>query len=436
MLSEFNSYIYLTVASTTLWAVVLYVPKTDQMSSQRRWQPVRLAFVGLVLMLLCYVPFLLAPSHMAITQRTYLCATPGAAMFWVAMIMQFWYFSKPMARSITFILILFGLGAQLFQFNHYVTLADRQRTYLRNIVENFDGGSGSETLVVLDESNELGDTWMLLPDGLMYALSYIYGHPIARVEICHIPSNEWKRPGALARNGVCIDTKDEWILRYPSSVNGPDYTHPAVPDDVKITKKTIVTLVIHPDGSVSQSPALNEYRGLLTTSNDTVALRYRGFLFTNHKSTKFNLFKEQARSNSYRWDFGDWWSLDLPIRGSGWRPAEWAVNSFDHQAQAWKTTEKSSLFFDLTPAPNPYLLQGRFSTFLNDSIKNSLQIRLNHHDLAFKWISPTVFEAVIPKGVLKSSSNEIEFNTSVDSNYFGLSAALDYFKITPINHTK
>ena len=47
------------------------------------------------------------------------------------------------------------------------------------------------------------------------------------------------------------------------------------------------------------------------------------------------------------WSFGDIWSLELPIRGSGWREAEWNVEYLERSAASWKVESEATILFDL-----------------------------------------------------------------------------------------
>ena len=267
---------------------------------------------------------------------------------------------------------------------------------------------------------------------LSNALSYLYDRPVSSVssiEVCHIPSGEWQRSGALGRKGTCVEEEHDWVFRYPEAVSGPGYVPAPLAKDMRVAKSQIVTITINPDGSVSSNPMLEDYRKNLLNGETTVALRYRGVLAKRPWSFNPIMFEDQKTQDGYRWDFGDWWSLELPTRGSGWREAEWKVNSFHHQASAWKTQEKSSLYFDFLSTSKYYLLRGKFDIMVNDAIRSSLKIRINNKELTYRWISDGKFEAEIPLGVMINGINEIEFNSSVDPKYYGLSARLDWFEI-------
>lgn len=441
--TEFSSYAYLSLASLACAGLIQFrgkifpgIDSQDSRSFPLGWQPVlRLGMAGVLLLLLGYAPYLVSGAHMAISQRTFLFATPGAALVWLALLIMLARFSKWVAGMAAFGLLLLGFGAQLFQFHHYVQLAATQRTLLRSIVENFDGNLGSKTLVILDASNRLSHTWML-QNNLRWALSYLYKRPIKSVEICLMPGGGWQRLDAqgqrldaLARLGNCIESKDHWTFQAARPVAGPGLTLPAPSPDLTIAKDDVVSLTINANGSISRDPVLNTYRESLERGTDDAALSYRHVLARTPWPFSFRQFQNEEIRDRYRWDFGKWWSLEVPTRGSGWREAEWQINHFRHQATAWKSQERATLLFDFTPTDKIYRVEGLFDVIISQPIKDSIRIRLNGHDLAHRWGDGSRFEASIPAGILISGPNTIEFYSATDPDLYGLSARLDWFEV-------
>lgn len=191
----------------------------------------------------------------------------------------------------------------------------------------------------------------------------------------------------------------------------------------------MVSLSINNDGSISRDPALNAYKASLEHGTDDAALRYRRILAGNSWALDVQLFPTHEGQHRYRWDFGKWWSLELPTRGSGWREAEWQINRFRHQASAWKSQERSTLLFDFSPTDKTYRVEGQFDVIINQAIRDSLRIRLNGRNLTHRWGDDGRFEAGIPAGILTSGPNTIEFNSAVAPDYYGLSARLDWFEV-------
>lgn len=436
--TEFSSYAYISFASLACAGLIQFRGKIfpyhysqDSRSVPLGWQPLlRMGMAGVLLLLLGYTPYLFSNAHLAISQRTFLFATPGAALMWLALLIMLSKLAKWVAGMAAFGLLIWGFGAQLFQFNHYVQIAATQRTLLRSIVENFDGNLGSKTLVILDASNRLTHTWMLR-DNLHWALSYLYRRPFKPVEICLMPSGGWQRLDELARMGRCVESKDHWTFQTAGPVTGPDLTLPAPRPDLTIAKDEVVSLTFNADGSISQEPGLNAYRERLQLGKDDAALRYRRILAGKHWSLGLKQFQAEEVQERYRWDFGKWWSLELPTRGSGWREAEWQINHFSHKALAWKTQERSTLLFDFAPTDKTYRIEGQFDIIINQKVKDSLRIRLNGRNLTHRWGDGGRFEASIPADILISRSNTIEFNSAVAPDYYGLSARLDWFEIRP-----
>lgn len=394
--------------------------------------PVRLGFSGLILLLLGYSPFLLSPSHQVISQRTFLWASLGAAMIWVSVLIVLASYSRLVAALMALLLIFFGFGAQVFQFHHYVNLSEKQHGVLKRVVENFDGNLGDKTLLLLDESSQLGHTWMLTSGTLSAALSYIYGKPISSIVVCHMPSREWQKSDSLARKGTCIEEKDEWVFRSPGSIAGSDLTHVPGTQDLRVSKSQIVSLSIKPDVRLSLEPALLKHRDDLLKGSSLVGYRYRNILTEKQPFLPVLGFEDQKIQDRYRWSFGDWWSLELPQHGSGWREAEWSVQSFEHVSSAWKTQENASLFFRLPPASSHYALRGYFSAIVSSDIRDSLRISVNGNNVDYRWVSDGGFEAEMPPDYLSKDINKIEFNSKIDSNYYDLSLKLDWFEVEGI----
>lgn len=437
--TEFDSYIYLTSMAIVIGVVVLFIindktrNKISSTSENARFLPLRLMFAGLLLLLLGYSSYLVSFSYLITSQRTFLCATPGAAMVCIALLMMLARYSMVLSNFVTAMLIFFGLGAQLFQFHYYVQLSQSQRILLKSIVENFDGNLGNKTLILLDKSNQLNRTWMFLVPNLYGALDYLYGKPIKNFEVCYMPSREWQHGDSTRRMGTCIEGKHEWIFHSANVVTGPGNFSTKATKDQKISKDRSIVISIS-DNPTSLNTVQNSYKESLLKDNTDVARRYRGVLEKKNWWPDFQIFKDQKIQDHYQWYFGKWWSLDLPIHGSGWHEAEWEVSWLKHKARAWKMQEKSSLYFNLAPISRDYVLRGEFYDILNEAIKKSIKIRLNDHDIAYQWVGDKKFKAVIPAQVLLSGTNKIEFNSKIDPTFFGLSASLIWFEVKKSNN--
>jgi len=423
---SFIGYLYVAGVTALILSAMFYFIKKYHLNedSIKKAQITRLAVVSLILVMLGYSPYLLSLSHQLINQRTYLFATLGATFFWGAILLGIAQWKKIIAMGIASIFIFFGLASQLFQFHHYVQLSETQRSLLRNIVANYDGIKHPSNLILLDESMKLGHTWMLIEGDLEGALTYFYGRNELPIEVCQMPGREWRSTDAWGREGLCVENKNEWVFRKAAT------TLPAIEKKLSSTETTI--LKINVDGSINNDIALTNYREDLLNGDNDLAKRYRNILISSNWTNHFNKLWAAHAKDSVKWSFGDWWSLELPITGSGWREAEWDVGKLYHHAAAWKSQENASLLFNFSPQNKPYLLRGKFDVILNEPIRKSIKLTINQHNISYDWVGQNEFQAQIPWDFLITGINNINFYSDVDHNYYDLSIKLASFEISPV----
>ncbi|RON53523.1 hypothetical protein [Pseudomonas frederiksbergensis] len=432
--SEISSYWYLAIATTVLLAPIFFVAwksKTAilQRAENREWaMPIRLAIVGLVLICLGYLPFIFNLAYMTVSQRTFLHAAPGATLFFVALFLILDRYSKMACTALAALLIFTGLAAQLYQFQHYVEISKRQQLVLKDIVHNFDGNALNKTLVILDYSNELNHDWMFLNPNLAATLFYLYGKPADTLEVCYMPSHEWQQADSLMRKGTCEETAEGWTFNYPTPVSGPGVELTTQQPSKKLLKADVITVAVGKGETPTTSPELETYRRDLASNTLPMSARIQGITETAPWLDFFK-FRHQEHSDEYFWGFGNWWSLDAPIAGSGWRNTEWESSRLSHTSSAWKNAPRASLNFDLTPTPGAYVISGLFNVFANEKIRGEMQVMVNGSLIPVQWSPDGGFSGSVNPEILKSGANVIEFVSGVADNYYGLSARLDWVKI-------
>ncbi len=390
----------------------------------------RMAVMGVVLIALGYAPYMFSNSHLQISQRTFLFASFGAALVVLVLVIGLGMLLRPLAGVVALWLLSCGAASQLFQFHHYIDIAEAQRKVLRTIVENYDADKqGERSLVILDHSNQLSHVWMLR-DNLVHALTYLYGKPVTAPEICLMPGGYWQRNDSLNRPGRCLEGTDEWTFTYADPLPGMP---PTGSKPFARSKSLVVSLVIDADGRAAPDPALDDHRRGLAEADTPAARRYRNILRQPPVGggDRLGLFKPSGATTSYRWDFGTWWSLEKPTRGSGWHEAEWMRRRLRYDAAAWKSQEQSRLLFPLESVDKPYVLSGRFDLILSPAIQNSLRVQINGADLPITWGPDLRFVALVPQGTLRTGINTIEFDSSIDPTTSGLSARLSEFEVRP-----
>lgn len=437
---EYTNYAYfgcavLGIVVVAFFAVRLarsrYPGESGEISPWR--MPMRLLLAGLVLMLAGYAPFLTSPYHVVVSQRTFLWATPGAAMAWVGVLMMVWRLARAPAIVGVCLLVALGFGAQLFQFHHYAELMQRQRAVLRGLVESSDVQPG-KPVVVLDGSSQIGHSWFFVNgDMVRNALNYLYGRSVGAVEVCRTPSMEWVRSDQFGRRGKCVEDATGWSFDFPHAVSGPGLPTSVVEPSRHFASDNVTVIGVRADGTPTASPEVQaERRRALQTGDDIVARRYRGVLAPRSSDRFGPMFRDESVGNSYRWSFGDWWNLDLPTRGSGWREVEWTVNGLVQHSAAWMVSSTANVLFELSPTAGNYRVHGAFVQFASDAVRNGMSLQMNGRPLAMRWVSATHFEADVPSDALTQGTNRIGFVTQVDDKYFGLGGQLDWFDVAPV----
>jgi hypothetical protein len=427
---EFSSYWYAISVTLIIFAALLLLShhkKTETIELNiSAIVSIRLLIAGIILILLGYAPFLLSTSHQAISQRTFLFATPGGVFVTLATLIGVSKASKNVAALCVALFVFIGLSGQLYQFHHYVKISDRQRNILKYIVDHFDGKTDNKTLVIVDKTNQLNNTWMFINENLQATLNYIYGHPFNSLEVCREDGSEWQHTDSVGRKGICEETASEWIFHYPTSISGPAFEPTQSLEDKKLGKSETVSVVVNPDGDSKINPGRQE---MLRIDQGRTGEIYRGFIDKPDYQNHWIGFVDQESTEHYFWGFGDWWSMELPIAGSGWREAEWTVNKFKHNASAWKTSKQAFLDFKFSPVSEHYQLHGIFDVIVNPAIKKSMRIEINGINIPFEWREDNSFQAQLDKSQLRDEKNTLTFITDVDDKYFGFAGRLDWLEI-------
>lgn len=426
--SEIGSYWYLGVATVTLLGLIAVLARSLQTQAlseaevQLKWQLTgRVIAVGLMLVCLGYLPFIFNPAHMAVSQRTFLYTAPGAILVLLAVLQVLYRYSKISTGIFAAVFIFTGLGAQLFQFQHYIDISKRQQSILDDIAHNFDGNALNQTVLILDYSNELNHDWMFLNPDLSALLFHLYGKPVDALEVCYMPSHEWQQTDPLQRKGTCEETPEGWTLNYPAPFGSQ------APVSKKLAEAQVITVEVGNGLTMPASAELQAWREQLASNTSVTGIRLRGITET-HPWFAFFKFRNRA-DDEYYWDFGRWWSMAPPITGSGWRKTEWRTRRTAHIASAWINAPQASLVFDLVPKPDRYSISGFFSAFANTNIRSEMEIRVNGYPVTLQWKENGEFNGHVPQSALKTGRNIIEFVSSVDPVQGGISARLDWIKV-------
>ena len=394
-------------------------------------KPPKLILVGIALILFSYLPFAISNSFWNTSQRTYLYATPGASLCTIGFLIWLKKKSDYTGLIALHIVIYSGFAAQLNQFNHYIKISTTQKNLLKTMVENFDGNSDAKSLIIFDESNKLSNLW-LLRENLNHALGYFYKKNFPPIQICTLPGMEWQKLNSQFRVGKC-NISDETIVFKEAPLFNPDGSIKNISSrDLVIPKNASLVLKIQPDGNISPNPNRDEYFSTLNFSDSDQAKRYRNILKETSnpgKQPRFSIFLPSSPSDRVHWDFGRWWSMDIPIIGSGWNDPIWKF--FFHKTVIWKNQEVSRLLFEMNPSNTNYLIRGKINDFLDEEVKASMEIRINKTKVIFTHQKNGFFEGQVLPESLVNGTNTVEFYSKMGIKDPNLSFSLDWLEIIP-----
>jgi len=434
---EFRNYVYVVVTGVVI-ALVLGLPRrvvetassVTADESGRRWLCARAVAIGLIMTAFGYLPFLSSPAHMAISQRTFLFAAFGAALTTVALLAlvfgqrrAWWSVGAGTA------LVTLGLGAQMFQFQHYQDISDTERSVLANVVTTVPSIGPGTNLIVLDESQRINGVWMLR-DNMLHALTYLYGAPVNLVQPCTLPGYHWQRLDMFSRPGRCVRVPGGWAFSDGPTVSAPGYDTREPQVKLEVADEDAIVVKVDKYGNVAPVPT---QLARLKRGEDVLSRRYANVLADRNWPLAIHQFRTQATSDTYRWDFGRWWSLEAPVHGRGWQDGQWSNDGkFKKVSSAWVNLPEASLIFDLVPRNRPYLVKGRIHAIAPGTDPKAVTLSVNGREPhALNWINDREFYLYVPAGELVKGQNEAVFHVPVDMKFYGVGIAMDWVRFTP-----
>lgn len=433
LIVEYTTYLYAAACTLLIGLLLALSSRTDrgttdaaQPRSAGTWLSARTVLIGLVMTALGYLPFLSSPSHLAISQRTFLFSTFGAALATVALLsLVFSGRSKRWSVAVGTALVALGLTTQMYQFHHYQQISDTERQVLAEVVTALPAIGPDTNVVILDGSQRINSSWMLR-DNMFKALTYLYGTPVNLVQICTTPGNAWQRMDRFSRPGRCVQIPGGWAFTDGPTASAPGFD--AREPELRLQVDDSDTAIVRIPAALHETPDAKHLGG-----DDTLARRYRGVVADRTWPFGFNQFQAQASSDSFRWDFARWWSLDVPAPGRGWRDDEWQSNGrFKKRSSAWVNLPEASLIFEMKPRNTPYLITGRSVGFAPGTDRNAIRVSINDaEEFPLSWTSDGDFHAVVPAGKLLEGRNELVLHVPVDMSYFAIGMSLDWIEVAP-----
>ncbi len=371
--------------------------------------------VSILITALGYSPYLVALSHILITQRTYLFAGVGGALVCTALIAilrtRFRWFGAGVGGG----LLLLGFAAQWTQFAHYKVISDQQKAILSGILEAAPRLDSQQNLLIIDHTGSLGSTWMLRGEILSSALTYLYGKK-TEVVICLEPGlvRSSFATDSVGRTGRCEEGQDAWQIGQ------------GAPGSFSLPKTHLVTLIIEQDGQVHPHTINTD----IPPATSSEQARWSKVLGCWPAKACRGESQRGPLPDHFEFDFGQWWSMEKPTPGVGWRDSQWMAPAWQPRSFAWINQPKSTLLFQLAPRPVPYLLHLGLAHIISEAAKERLKVYLNGHPIHHEWLDAMHAQAKINPSWLKEGVNELLFLTDVDPAQ-GVSLSVEYVKVEP-----
>ncbi|MDO0817729.1 hypothetical protein [Xanthomonas campestris] len=434
---EYRSRLYL-VASGTIIGVALWQCSKHRIdldatseSSAPKVSLYRIALVALILIALGYLPFAVSMPHLYTSQRTFLGATAGAALLTVSFFIAVSRRSSGVAIGLALLAITVAFAGQLFQFEHYRRLSQQQQTILNDVVRSVPPMSAHQTLLIIDEREELNDVWML-QDRLTRALTYLYDRPFNAPVICTAKGLVWQAAGADGRLGTCSATDNGWALFNAGAFDGAKATPARV-----LERSSTIVLTLRANGSTTTTVSaqnLADYRRQLINGHSALSERYRSVVARPSWPLHLVQFNEPTGGSTFNWQFGRWWGLDTPTRGAGWGVGGWTPSQRKlpvWYSIAWKIQPEATLEFELLPDARLYELSARIPYMVPPTTSSTIHINVNGHPIDLQWSDGQHVRAEVPAEALRVGVNVITFISPVTSTPPALSFQLDWITLQP-----
>jgi hypothetical protein len=312
-----------------------------------------------------YAPVLASVSHIAITQRTFLAATPGAAIACVALLALIGIVSRGAMTILASVAISLGLGMQVFQHDAYTrAYEDITAPFLNSVVQKTNPNKSVH--LVIDNSGLGGFL------GGVYFTKLKYGVPLLRAAyndlyvLCKsLPLNV-----SLPFHTCRLDG-DRWVVS--SAAGAVETFHASDVDVIEMGQLSGVSLEVQSDHSAMPS---------------------------------FSPF-HPARSPSERFECvaDSMWGFSRFCPGEGWSDGATIRRGVRRISAFHAIASSPSLFIQMKPAHASYRLQILLAHPVPKEIAGVWGVELNGVAIPVNAVSATLFEARVAGSVLKTGAN-------------------------------
>lgn len=356
-------------------------------------QTARYVLSGLILVVVGYLPFMVAESHMVINQRTFMSVAPGASMIVIAVIAQICRRSNATGIVIAAGFIFFGFVAQLYQFDRYT----RDYTgivlpYTSMLADQTD--PAKRVHLVFDQTGFGGHLEGMYENKVQHAANVRQNEDLGITELC-LPGPQSEQ--LLSAN--CSLKDGNWVVR---SSEGIVATYPR--DAVQI---------------ITIGPGFDSnYRSRSS--------RWRDYGHFVEAKSMFRIPDPHA----YQCVADSMWGYSGFCRGQGWSDGVFNHDRFRHTNFITALRGDTSLLFALTPSRENYVFKASVYGSISADTRAHMQLLVNGTEVKANTAGGDIL-ASVPPSLLKDGLNKIEF-LNVKSSASDTGLALTRVDLAPV----
>lgn len=388
-----NNKIYAIVSAVIIITMVEYLGRRSSGLNARSWKKASIA--SLVGAAIAFLPYGAEPAHAAVSQRTFLMASLPVCLGIVNVLEYISTGAKKVRLIIALVVVTLNINFVVYESTFYTNISLQQK----DIIEYISGALRSEPrrghIVVWDETNSLGQTWMLPPGTLALALAFSMKEPVRHLEICHSDFAEWQHYDASGRKGVCQSDGSHMVL---SDSRGLGLSPRDKMEGVVLLPLSDVNMVTVP----AKLWMLDN-----TSSDSNVVVGQK--LYSLHSQGRV--------------DLGTVWSMTRPFRGSGWGEPGWIWTGLRYRPFAPLVSRCGSLYPDsLGGMPRQWRLRVAWSVPPLGVARDTIRVIVNRDEPVLHVWSGAVLES-LGSGVINV------VNICQNDNYKNQLSAIEWVKL-------
>lgn len=369
--TQIAHYKFIAASCIVLAALMLFLSWRERQNPSVRLQ-IRIIASGLIALVAGYVPYMVASTHMEITQRTFMSVAPGASIVLIGLIALASQRQVIIGAAISCAFILVSMVAQLYQFDRYARdYTGISLPYMSFVADRVD--QTKTVHLVMDSSGFGGHLTGMYTSKISTGIPARLGDVKGTYFLC---ADQQSSPYIALY--TCALKDGTWIV----SMNG------------KAAAKYPATLV----QAISVDKSLDlAYRSRSMVWRDQGSFVPAKSMFVTDDPQVYSCVADSM------------WGWSGFCRGNGWSDGIFNHPHLVHQNFFGAVAPTTSLIFNLQPESSPYTLALTMLGGIDGAIVPAMKIAINGVPVAYRATSALAVEASVPSSALKSGQNEITF---------------------------